>query len=192
MGGLFNLSIENKANRVLDIIIIIIYSLAHEDRSEMQILRPQMGGEGCKTCFMSEVQEVSVNINERDAASRLEQQGWTVLRHGWPDFLCIRNGEVKAAEVKTNADRLRQRQLDNHAALRSAGVVVEIEHIKSDTVRKDNNSGYPYYASTRLTTPKLKELSQLADSEERTVSELLRILIDEALNYRRNGKARTK
>jgi hypothetical protein len=40
----------------------------------------------------------------------LEQNGWEVLDTGWPDFLCIKNGEIKAIEVKKPADIVRPNQ----------------------------------------------------------------------------------
>lgn len=48
------------------------------------------------------------------------------------------------------------------------------------------------FASTRLSTEAWRLVKRLADHEKRTVASMIRILIDEALNHRRNGKARTK
>lgn len=56
-----------------------------------------------------------MNKSEIEAREQLIQEGWKVLRNGWPDFLCTRivNGEMEfmAVEVKFNGDTLREEQL---------------------------------------------------------------------------------
>lgn len=42
--------------------------------------------------------------------AELEQNGWTVLDSGWPDFLCIKDGKVQAMEVKRDNEKLRPNQ----------------------------------------------------------------------------------
>lgn len=41
-------------------------------------------------------------INEAEGAffDELTADGWEVFKRGWPDFLCVRNGQVLAVEVK--------------------------------------------------------------------------------------------
>ena len=41
-----------------------------------------------------------MNQLEVQVRNHLEQEGWSVLNKGWPDFLCIRGRELKAVEVK--------------------------------------------------------------------------------------------
>ena len=56
----------------------------------------------------------------------LTQQGWRVIRNGWPDFLCVRDGMVKAVEVKGAFTTIPKHQRENRAALQMAGLTVEI------------------------------------------------------------------
>jgi hypothetical protein len=89
-----------------------------------------------------------MNINESQVSSQLEKQGWHVIRNGWPDFLCVRNGVVKAVEVKGNISR-RKNQRENHAALQMAGLTVEvIEAVPFEQLRDpcpECGSGQTYF-----------------------------------------------
>lgn len=53
--------------------------------------------------------------------------GTTILKSGWPDFLLSRDGATWAVEVKRPADKVSSAQLLMHAALRQAGLRVEVE-----------------------------------------------------------------
>lgn len=56
-----------------------------------------------------------MNHSEIRAREDLINEGWKVLRNGWPDFLCTRMKEGKmefmVCEVKTPNDKLREEQL---------------------------------------------------------------------------------
>lgn len=39
-----------------------------------------------------------------------EEKGWTLFKRGWPDFLCLRNGEVVFVEVKNGRDNVSESQ----------------------------------------------------------------------------------
>jgi hypothetical protein len=74
-----------------------------------------------------------MNIFEDQVDQKLEEQGWTVLKRGWPDRLCWRtnqNGktEVCAIEIKNPAtgDQLSPDQIRNHAILNAIGLPVYI------------------------------------------------------------------
>jgi hypothetical protein len=57
-----------------------------------------------------------------------ESQGWTVTKRGWPDFICRRNGEVMAVEVKGGADDISPEQGDTLDNLSAAGVPTYVYH----------------------------------------------------------------
>lgn len=45
------------------------------------------------------------NRRERKVAEEYERDGWEVLHKGWPDFLMVRNGEIRLIEVKRKQGR---------------------------------------------------------------------------------------
>ncbi len=53
------------------------------------------------------------NICEIEVASSLEDQGYEVLKNGWPDFVAInwKTKEVRFIEVKPLSKKLKPRQL---------------------------------------------------------------------------------
>lgn len=55
---------------------------------------------------------------------KAEQAGWTVSHKGWPDFMCWRDGQVCAVEVKPDvgSTQLRQEQKDVMKTLASFGI----------------------------------------------------------------------
>src|ERR1700758_534404 len=72
-----------------------------------------------------------MNAAETLVHSALIEDGWKVLRRGWPDFLCVRvreNGqqEILGVEVKAQNDRISTEQRTLHEALVSAGISVRI------------------------------------------------------------------
>jgi hypothetical protein len=70
------------------------------------------------------------NILEFRAAVLLKNEGWTVLRRGWPDFLCFRNvegrTEILCVEVKSRNGRLSAEQMKAHELLRTANLPIRI------------------------------------------------------------------
>jgi hypothetical protein len=67
--------------------------------------------------------------SEQAAHDCLRADGWTVLRNGWPDFLCFRRSsanhpEIIAVEVKHHTDRLQPEQKAIHRLLMEAGLPI--------------------------------------------------------------------
>ena len=53
----------------------------------------------------------------------LESYGWKPTKRGWPDFFCVRNGEICAVEVKPRkSDRLKRDQLTIMGLLSQQGI----------------------------------------------------------------------
>lgn len=70
-----------------------------------------------------------MNIRERAFKKRAEEEGWTVLRNGWPDFVLTRGDAVRVVEVKRRrSEGLQPHQQALHDALRRAGLTVEIHY----------------------------------------------------------------
>jgi Holliday junction resolvase len=65
-----------------------------------------------------------MNKLERAVKEVLEQQGFDVLRNGWPDFLCVRGRGLMAVEVKSDYGRISDEQLKIYEALRAANIPV--------------------------------------------------------------------
>jgi Holliday junction resolvase len=42
--------------------------------------------------------------SEQEIQTKLEQEGWTVYRNGWPDFAAEKDGVLRLVEVKTTDD----------------------------------------------------------------------------------------
>ncbi len=63
---------------------------------------------------------------EADMYEDLKAEGWTVHKHGWPDFMATRGEEVRLIEVKSITDQKRQSQMAVHAGLQRLGLAVEV------------------------------------------------------------------
>ena len=57
-----------------------------------------------------------------------ESNGWHVTKRGWPDFICRRNGEIMAVEVKGGNDDISPEQVDTLDNLSAAGVPTFVYH----------------------------------------------------------------
>jgi hypothetical protein len=51
-----------------------------------------------------------------------EAVGWVVTKRGWPDFICYREKQLMAVEVKAGKDGLRVEQVNALSALNRAGI----------------------------------------------------------------------
>ncbi|MBM7117614.1 VRR-NUC domain-containing protein [Archangium primigenium] len=59
----------------------------------------------------------------------LQLAGWTVEKvsaPGFPDLLCVRRGQVVLLEVKSERGRMQRAQVELHARVRAAGLVVAV------------------------------------------------------------------
>lgn len=68
-----------------------------------------------------------MNAYETWLKGKLEGQGWTVLRDGWPDFLCFRGSisapaEVMAIEAKMPTQVLSSTQQEVRSILTASGI----------------------------------------------------------------------
>lgn len=64
----------------------------------------------------------SGNSAEFSFGYQADKLGWNLYRHGWPDFLVEREGELFAVEVKQGKDELNERQKATLSALDRAGI----------------------------------------------------------------------
>lgn len=71
--------------------------------------------------------------SEQFVAESLRSESWRILCSGWPDFLCLRKGAVKAVEVKCG-DPLRPSQIINHRWLKRAGLKIEVVNTGTATI----------------------------------------------------------
>lgn len=72
---------------------------------------------------------------ERKIKWHLERRGFTVLKRGWPDFLCFddgwRDGRLMCVEVKSKGDKLTPEQVLMHKMLKNAGIPVYVANEKT-------------------------------------------------------------
>lgn len=59
----------------------------------------QLGGTG-EICDDMAKTKAPKNEAENACFMDLSALGWTATKRGWPDFFCVRNGEIMAVEVK--------------------------------------------------------------------------------------------
>lgn len=88
-----------------------------------------------------------MNRYEQIVKRRFESTGWKVLNGGWPDFLCIKGGEVRLVEVKGPTDLMRPSQVELHRALHDAF------GLSTYTYRFQFNSPVPIETFDGLTNP---------------------------------------
>src|SRR3990167_5057529 len=61
---------------------------------------------------------------DAEAAFKLWAEGWETHHKGWPDFLCVHNGQIIAVEIKTGSAGMSAEQREVAAILTSAGIKV--------------------------------------------------------------------
>jgi hypothetical protein len=80
-----------------------------------------------RTKFHTEGGVRTANKHEFAVATHFEEQGYTVLKNGWPDFLIVRGNEVRLVEVKPRGSAgLGSRQRKIAEALTKLGLKVEV------------------------------------------------------------------
>lgn len=62
---------------------------------------------------------------EKEVYEELKAEGWTVHKHGWPDFMATRGEEIRLIEVKSGSDSIQTSQLIVGAGLAKLGAKVE-------------------------------------------------------------------
>jgi hypothetical protein len=101
------------------------------------------------------------NPHEDAFAQWAIEQGWTVTKKGWPDFMCRRGDEIMAVEVKGGKDFVRPEQFDTIRDLRAVGFPT-----------------FVWSPEKGLTEPARMELAESVATLRARVSELERILMD--------------
>ena len=66
------------------------------------------------------------NVEEFDAAKALVDQGYIVVKRGWPDLIAVKGNKVRVVEVKTGRGRLKSHQSFVASVLSRVGLEVEI------------------------------------------------------------------
>lgn len=61
---------------------------------------------------------------------RLMAQNYTQMKDGFPDLMCVQNGDIRFIEVKAEGDVIRRNQLSRIQQLRSAGFNTDITRIE--------------------------------------------------------------
>ena len=85
---------------------------------------------------------------------KLTEGGWDVSKKGWPDFFCMRDGEIIAVEVKRHrGQRLKKPQVRVLRALVEHGI---------PCYRFDGDSG-KFYRLAVLETREIKEPEDMED-----------------------------
>lgn len=94
----------------------------------------------------------AMTFNEEKVLLWLENQGYDVLRGGWPDFLCVMDGKAVAIEVKSGIHQLSERQMKMREALRLAGVQVRTIRVDGGIVRGIELGGglIPVHSASRI------------------------------------------
>jgi len=72
-----------------------------------------------------------MNETENYVKRKYEEQGYTVIKNGVPDFLLIKDGKLSFSEVKTTEDKLSEYQVYCHEVLKNIKY-----DVKTDVVRE--------------------------------------------------------
>lgn len=106
-----------------------------------------------------------MNSTEQLVQRSLKEDGWTVLRNGWPDFLCIKDSEVIGVEVKPWRPLLSIQQHATHKALSVCGLKTFVYVCSRKAIEKR----VPY-SDIIFPTPRVKRKQVLfgSDSAEAT------------------------
>ena len=116
-----------------------------------------------------------VNESERRVYDALRRDGYSVYRHGWPDFLAIRDNKAKFVEVKGALKKLGGAQIRMHEALRSVGLDVEV--ISSPIKNPGVKGRFTFTISPDL----LICLDDIAGLEHRSRSAMIEMILRKSL-----------
>lgn len=64
--------------------------------------------------------------HEQGIRNALLKQGYTVLKGGWPDFICLKGRRIRFIEAKKPTQKVAAKQQQVHKILARFGIVVEI------------------------------------------------------------------
>jgi len=82
------------------------------------------------------------NAAEAECARCLTEEGWTVYKRGWPNFLAVKAGQLRLIEVKAcTLPRLKVRQSMIAKQFESKGLKVEIWTRPSSPLSDDKGKG---------------------------------------------------
>lgn len=96
------------------------------------------------------------NNPEREAATKLEAEGWQVYGRGWPDFLCVKGDKLRFIEVKPGSHKPSKHQRVLFGLLKThLGVTVEVMRTKARG-RRIRLLGVGTVAGLRLSAEKAK------------------------------------
>ncbi len=93
--------------------------------------------DGIRTC----------NICELEAYKKYTEQGYEVIKNGYPDFILVNweNKEVRFVEIKPKGKKLKPRQIKTKKIFELIGLEYEVDYI-------DNSGVIPRNKSSKLTT----------------------------------------
>lgn len=68
----------------------------------------EIGGSG-EVCGDLSASKAPKNKAEGECFEQLSASGWKLTKRGWPDFFCVKDGEIMAVEVKPHKGSLLKR-----------------------------------------------------------------------------------
>ena len=69
----------------------------------------------------------TLNKAEVRIAQKLEAEGYRVIKKGWPDFVAVKNGNIRFIEVKRSRNQtLKKHQQEMREILQAFGIEVEV------------------------------------------------------------------
>ena len=114
----------------------------------------------------------------------MEAEGWDVIHKGWPDFACIRDGEMMFIEVKGyKGEMLKKHQHHLMTNLAKIGLNCYkwtpnggFEQMLGDTPFQDKDIKTPRLSVEPLTTEEEKLADSLVDNEHRELFEKMKLI----------------